>query len=203
MGAIKRLIIACFFCFLASELLFASGLDKEQLQRVEPINRSGLSDDDSDGVIDARDQCPDTKKQLSVNSNGCPEKVIETVKKKVFIPFYPDNPETTTLKISQIQKLAIAARQYPSAAIILTGHSEEMGVKQKNMSVGLSRAQSVKDTLIKLFKVNDRRIKVRSLGAMRPLESVATALNKKKNRRVIGVVKVTIEGQQKRWNVFK
>ncbi|MCX4026651.1 OmpA family protein [Endozoicomonas sp. SM1973] len=175
----------------------------EELADTEPAIDQGLGDKDGDGVIDARDQCPSTDSRLTVNNQGCPEKGMKTIKETVVIPFYPDTPETNTLKISQIQQLAIFARKYPSANITLTGHSEQSGNRQKNKAQALTRARVVKEILVSRFKIKESRIKLHTVGAMQPLMTVAAELDKKKNRRVVGEAKTEIKGQIKRWDVFQ
>ncbi|MDE1463331.1 OmpA family protein [Spartinivicinus poritis] len=175
----------------------------EELSVTEPGTDQGLGDNDGDGVIDARDQCPGTNNQLAVNNQGCPEKGMTTIKKTVVIPFYPDTPETNTVKFSQIQQLAIFARKHPSASITLTGHSEQSGNRQKNKSQGVARAQAVKEILVNRFKIKESRIKLHTVGAMQPLMTIAAERDKKKNRRVVGEAKTEMQGQIKRWNVFQ
>ncbi|WP_163836138.1 OmpA family protein [Spartinivicinus ruber] len=194
-----------FFCgwLLPPAILMAGMLDEYSRGYTEPIVHQGLGDKDGDGVIDARDQCPNTDSQFAVNNQGCPEEGMKTIKKTVVIPFYPDTPEIKTLKVSQIQQLAIFARKYPTAKITLTGHSENLGNSQKNKRLALTRAETVKKILITQFEIKENRIKLHTVGAMQPLMTIAAELDKKKNRRVVGEIKAVTKGQKKRWDVFQ
>lgn len=69
------------------------------------------------------------------------------------------------------------------AAVTITGHTDFVGETKNNYSMGLRRAQGVRDILVKKG-VSKSQIKCKSFGESKPVATNDTALGRYKNRRV-------------------
>jgi len=72
--------------------------------------------------------------------------------------------------------------QYPDIKVVIEGHCDERGSEEYNLALGDNRADSMKDTLVKLGVSSDR-IKTVSLGKEKPFCSQDTPQCWQQNRR--------------------
>jgi len=137
-----------------------------------------LLDFDNDGVPNNIDKCPNTPKGMIVNHYGCP--IITTLrfnfdfnKWKVKTIYYP--------KIKQIAKILKAN---PKLKIEIDGYTDNIGTEAYNLKLSLKRAESVKDILVNIYKINPKRIIIKGFGESYPLVPNTTSTNRALNRRV-------------------
>ena len=137
-----------------------------------------LLDSDNDGVPNNIDKCPNTPKGMIVNHYGCP--IITTLrfnfdfnKWKVKTIYYP--------KIKQIAKILKAN---PKLKIEIDGYTDNIGTEAYNLKLSLKRAESVKDILVNIYKINPKRIIIKGFGESYPLVPNSTSTNRALNRRV-------------------
>jgi len=69
------------------------------------------------------------------------------------------------------------------ATVSITGHTDFVGETKNNISMGMSRANGIRDILVKKG-VSKAQIKCKSLGESKPVATNDTALGRYKNRRV-------------------
>jgi len=142
-------------------------------------------DTDGDGVLDKDDNCPETK-GLKEN-NGCPE-VKEEVKKAVKAVFENLVFETgkSTIKASsndELTELAIILKENPELLLTISGHTDNVGNAENNMTLSKERAEAAKARLIE-YGVSANRIQVFYYGETQPIATNDTAAGRQKNRRV-------------------
>lgn len=155
---------------------------------VEPAKAEG--DADNDGVVDSKDQCPDTPAGVKVNDVGCPEAAQvggAADELKRFGPVYFDF-DKSEIKASERPKLDAAAKYVkgmPNAKILvrLYGHTDELGTTNYNQALGERRAAAVKNYLLTNGVPGDR-IETTSFGETKPAGDNATAAGRALNRRV-------------------
>jgi outer membrane protein OmpA-like peptidoglycan-associated protein len=85
----------------------------------------------------------------------------------------------------QLEALADALKTYPSEAVVIIGHTDEVGTDAYNYTLGLNRAQKVANFLVNTRGIAPNRIEVLSEGLASPSETNTPD----KNRRVIVYVK--------------
>jgi len=87
----------------------------------------------------------------------------------------------------EIEKVAEFMKQNPDATVVIEGHTDNAASKDSNMTLSQSRADSVKDCLVKDFGIDEARIKAVGYGSTKPIASNATKEGRQKNRRVNAV----------------
>jgi len=87
----------------------------------------------------------------------------------------------------EIEKVAEFMKQNPDATVVIEGHTDNAASKDANMTLSQSRADSVKDCLVKDFGIDEARIKAVGYGPTKPIASNATKEGRQKNRRVNAV----------------
>jgi outer membrane protein OmpA-like peptidoglycan-associated protein len=70
------------------------------------------------------------------------------------------------------------------AQILIAGHTDEIGKEAYNLILSEQRAQSVKAFLVSAYGIADTRLTIKAYGESEPIETNATELGRKKNRRV-------------------
>ncbi|SFF50394.1 OmpA-OmpF porin, OOP family [Fontimonas thermophila] len=141
---------------------------------------TGLLDTDGDGVIDEKDQCPDTPAGDRVDGNGCTlEKIIEL--KGVTFEFDKTRlrPDAQTILDWAVEIL----KKYPDMQVEIAGHTDSIGTETYNRRLSEARAQAVKDYFVE-HGVPETQLSVKGYGESEPRASNDTAEGRERNRRV-------------------
>lgn len=88
---------------------------------------------------------------------------------------------------NEIKKVADYMMQYPDSKVTIEGYTDNVGKPAANKKLSQNRANSVKNYLIKNFKVNNARVSAIGYGQEKPIADNTTKEGRAKNRRVIGV----------------
>jgi len=136
-----------------------------------------VKDSDKDGVIDRLDKCPNTPKGVSVNHYGCP--ILTTLR----LNFDFNKAEVKKIYYSQIAKVAKILKSNPKLKIEIDGYTDNVGSEKYNLKLSLKRAEAIKNILVKKYKIDAKRIKVKGYGKRYPLVSNNTPTNRALNRR--------------------
>jgi len=137
-----------------------------------------IKDSDGDGVIDQLDKCPNTPKGVIVNHYGCP--IITTLR----FNFDFNKAEVKKIYYPQIRKLAKTLKTNPNLKIEIDGYTDNIGSEKYNLKLSKKRAEAVKNILVKIYKINPKRIVVKGYGKKYPLVPNTTSTNRALNRRV-------------------
>ncbi|WP_298531876.1 OmpA family protein [uncultured Algibacter sp.] len=142
-------------------------------------------DTDGDGVIDKDDQCPDVKG--TVANNGCPE-VTEAVRKALnayakTILFDTGKASIKNQSAEVLQNIIDILKEYPNAKFNIEGHTDSVGSETLNQKLSDSRANSVKDYLVK-GGIDGGRLSAAGYGESKPLDTNKTRAGRRNNRRV-------------------
>ncbi len=148
------------------------------IQKVTP-KKIIIKDSDGDGVIDAKDQCPNTPKGVKVNSVGCPLQITLKlnfgIDKSVIKPEYDKKLQKYAKYLVKMQKIY---------KIVVKGYTDSIGSVKYNKKLSFLRADAVKDRLVSLG-VKSENIKAVGYGEEDPIASNNTKEGRKENRRVV------------------
>ncbi len=100
------------------------------------------------------------------------------------IQFAPGKADIQPKYKGEIEKIAEYLKQKPEATVEIQGHTDNAAARAANMKLSQSRADSVKDCLVKEFGIDESRIKAVGYGPDKPIASNATKEGRQKNRRV-------------------
>lgn len=83
-----------------------------------------------------------------------------------------------------IKEVAAAMAENPELKIKIIGHTDNIGKPDANLILSARRAESVRDALVKTYKINTDRIETEGKGSNAPVTDNNSEANKTKNRRV-------------------
>ncbi|MDR2350540.1 MAG: OmpA family protein [Deltaproteobacteria bacterium] len=135
-----------------------------------------LTDSDRDGVLDDNDYCPNTPLGAPVDNRGC-----WVVAYATFFDF-----NKAAIKREFIPHLQQAARiliNNPDIPVTIIGHTDYVGSDDYNYGLGLRRADSVRQELVR-NGVPPSRLLTDSSGESQPIDDNSTAGGRARNRRV-------------------
>jgi len=144
-----------------------------------------VPDTDKDGVNDEEDKCP---AEAGPTSNfGCPiidVVIMQKIKKDAQNIFFRTGSAQLLARsytsLKDVLKILKGNRSYK---IQIDGYTDDIGDEEKNQKLSESRANSIKEYLVK-NGINERRITATGHGEADPVASNNTAAGRAKNRRV-------------------
>ncbi|GAB4489416.1 MAG: hypothetical protein OHK0019_07030 [Saprospiraceae bacterium] len=130
-----------------------------------------------------------TATQPSAGGNEMDENAIDRVQvtdleDRVIInfPYSSTRPEDNDAIDDYLSRLASYLKS-GGGTVTITGHTDFVGESKNNYTMGLLRANGIRDILVKKG-VNKSQIKCKSAGESKPVASNDSALGRYKNRRV-------------------
>lgn len=155
-------------------------------------------DEDNDGVLDYRDQCPHTPEGTKVDRIGCPLPVATGPETLVLDDFEIkgtnfgfDSDKLTAEGRVQVQKVADKLLSKPIQHILITGHTDSYGSDAYNVDLSIRRASTVRDFLVGAG-IPKELMSIDGKGESEPIADNATAEGRARNRRV--ELRVTVSG---------
>lgn len=88
---------------------------------------------------------------------------------------------------NKIKEVADYMTKYPNTKAVIEGHTDNVGKLAKNVKLSQNRANSVKNYLVKKFKIDGKRLSAVGYGPKKPVASNATKEGRQQNRRVQAV----------------
>jgi OmpA-OmpF porin, OOP family len=160
-----------------------------------------LHDDDSDGVINARDLCPDTPVLSKIDNDGCGTFFKNTETRELKILFANGSADIDSIFLEQIREMSDFLSNYPATSIELRGYASRVGNSAANLALSQLRAENVRAQMIS-NGISASRINVVGFGATgieRPGdEELSYAQNRRVNATVVG-----FKGEvAKEWTIF-
>ncbi len=147
------------------------------------------TDNDGDGIPDAQDGCtsePETKNGYQ-DADGCPDEVPEEVKQftgKIEGIRFANNSDRILLISRRVLDQAVAIfTQYPELRVEISGHSDNRGRREYNVTLSQKRAESVKKYFVDKG-IDEGRLRAVGFGPDKPLVDNKTAAGRAQNRRV-------------------
>jgi OmpA-OmpF porin, OOP family len=165
--------------------------------------QQGLMDGDRDGVIDARDRCPDSAPGVLVDNDGCPHQKGMEYDFALNVGFANDSSKLGAESKSGMQLIAEHLRRNPDAQISLSGHASAPGGGAHNQALSEARAIAVRDALIRDYGIAPERISLAAYGANKLLVEGEGEEVDRFNRRVEGTADPFLhEADVLRWTIY-
>jgi len=161
-----------------------------------------LSDGDGDGMIKARDECPDSKAGVKVGNNGCGTNKLHTMRHRLDVNFANDSYLVTPKYMPEIEKLANFMTKFPLAEVTIEGHTSIQGSAQHNKILSKNRAIAIKDILTSRYHIASERITTLGLGFDRLLLTGNDEYIHQKNRRIVAEISSDISLDFMKWTIY-
>lgn len=163
---------------------------------------TGIADDeDGDGVPDILDLSPGTDaKTYITNHQGIPimtremnQKLVGAGKTSIgdggmgYLPaifFDTDKSVIKPMYMNDIRGVALALKRFPNIKIEVIGNTDTRGGEKYNVELGLRRANTVKEALVKQYGIDAGRLIVTTKGKSNPVAKGSDPLSHAANRRV-------------------
>ncbi|VUD69093.1 Outer membrane porin F [Thalassocella blandensis] len=160
---------------------------------VDSVGCDLAKDTDQDGVVDQQDKCPNSKAGANVDDTGCYVELSKDVTVDLHVKFANNSADITSDAREEIKKVADFMRQYPTAKVVIEGHTDDRGSAQYNRQLSQKRAKAVADLLLETFAVNAANVSSIGHGESQPIADNATAEGRAANRRVVAVVRASVK----------
>lgn len=148
----------------------------------------GCPDSDNDGISDIDDHCPYLKG--SKLRDGCPDngKSATAQLPDVLVEFATD--ESFIEPVFQMELIAFARQiiDHPNVRLIVAGHTDAEGTAAYNYELGLSRAKTVRDFLIRQG-IPASRMEMMSYGEAMPKRNNESVSGRAENRRTEVIIR--------------
>lgn len=149
-------------------------------------------DSDRDGVPDHRDNCPNTARQYRVDDQGCPVELTESVSIEMQVQFETNSAEVREQFMPEVQQVADFMRQFDQTRVTVEGHTDSSGAAAYNQQLSQRRAEAVREVLIERFGLPANRVEAVGYGEERPIADNDTASGREQNRRVVAEISADV-----------
>lgn len=161
-----------------------------------------LSDQEGDGVINARDACLESESGSQVDNSGCGSETVHKVRRELLVNFKTNSAVVAPSYFAEIQALADFMKQYPGADVTIEGHTSIRGNKELNETLSLSRAQAIKDILVNQYKIEEERINAIGYGFSRLLLEGNDEYIHARNRRIVAEISSENRIVDLKWTIY-
>lgn len=149
------------------------------VEPVQVVQVTGLQDSDGDGVVDDKDQCPDTPAGERVDGNGCPlGKVIALNGVTFEFNMTRLRPDAQTI----LDLATDILKKYPDMQVEVAGHTDNIGADAYNQALSEGRAGAVRDYFVEKGVTNT--LTVKGYGEAEPIADNESEEGRERNRRV-------------------
>lgn len=166
----------------------------------KPVTQVALAekDTDSDGVIDAKDNCAKTPITDKVDSNGCTIFTEQQETINLLVNFENNKSDVADNYLTEIAKVAEFMKQYPHTQLTINGHTSAIGEATYNQLLSEKRAQAIVDVLINEFTISQSRLTAVGHGEEQLINDANHLAAHAQNRRIQAEVKTTKKVATKR-----
>ncbi|HAS6348668.1 TPA: OmpA family protein [Vibrio vulnificus] len=199
----NKLMIPLTLLMLMSQATYASDKsdEYEYIQTPRANQIADLQDQDRDGVINARDLCPDTPSTAEIDNDGCGTYVKTSQQMQIRVLFANDSDKINPVFRKQIKEMSEFLKLYPSTSIELQGYASRTGNAEHNLDLSKRRANNVRDMLIG-YGIAQNRVRIVGFGDSAVANEGTDEVSHALNRRVVASV-VGYKGDVKEeWNIF-
>jgi outer membrane protein OmpA-like peptidoglycan-associated protein len=188
---------------LAVGCAFSANADDQYSYIETPVadQIADLQDDDNDGVINARDKCPETIRGAETDNDGCGAEITATNKFQLKVLFENNSSTISPAFINEIESLSEFLEQYPETSIELQGYASKVGNAKHNLELSQRRANEVKKSLI-AAGISADRVEIVGFGDSVLADTGETELSHALNRRVVASVVGYNSKILEQWTIF-
>ncbi len=194
----KNLALALF------SMLTLSACGTTALVQMEPQVKQlkDLQDHDSDGVIEAREQCADTILGAAVDNYGCGTHANYVEPINVDIKFAHNSYALSPSDLPKVEQLAAILKERPELDIVIEGHTSKVGSSEYNQRLSEQRAKAVATALINNFEIDPARVKAVGYGFTRLADESDTELAHQTNRRIMAELSKQVRVDHMIWTIY-
>jgi OOP family OmpA-OmpF porin len=156
------------------------------------------NDTDKDGVLDNKDNCPNTPMTDKVDHNGCTIFSDEKVSMNLLVNFDNNSSIVNAEYLDEIKAVADFLTLYPHTSLIIEGHTSKVGSSDYNQRISQKRAQSIVNVLVNKFSIKASRLVAMGYGEDRLINTADNMAAHKENRRIKAEIEVTQKVATKR-----
>ncbi|HIF17337.1 MAG TPA: OmpA family protein [Cycloclasticus sp.] len=144
------------------------------------VGKNGCtSDSDGDGVADYKDQCPDSAPGAKVNELGCAEALVLDG-----VNFHTASANLTDSAKKILLPIAVAHhKHHGDASLVISGHTDSVGGEAYNQDLSERRAASVRAFMI-THGCDANKLSTKGYGESKAIADNTTSAGRAKNRRV-------------------
>ncbi|WP_019025644.1 OmpA family protein [Colwellia piezophila] len=169
----------------------------------EPTKQAfDLTDNEGDGVILARDNCPESFAGSEVGNNGCGSSTVHTIRHRLDVNFDTDSYKVKDEYLPQIEELSKFMTEYSQVQVSIEGHTSTKGSAAYNKKLSLNRANAIKDILIVKFNIASDRVATVGYGFERVLFEGDDDYIHQKNRRIVAEISSDREITDMKWTIY-
>jgi outer membrane protein OmpA-like peptidoglycan-associated protein len=146
-------------------------------------------DSDGDGVLGSLDKCPDEKENVNgyQDEDGCvdtpPAAVAEFTGTIEGISFGSGSGKITRKSYAVLDRVVKVLNENPGLHVLVIGHTDNVGKRERNVALSHKRAESVKAYLVSKG-IAAERLSAEGRGPDEPLEDNGTREGRAANRRI-------------------
>jgi len=156
------------------------------------------ADTDGDGVVDSRDRCANTPRELAVDANGCPILETQQMSQQLLVNFDVNKSDIKPEFRAEIAQFAQFMTTYANTNVVIEGHTDSDGTDAYNQALSERRATAVMNHLVQEHGIVASRLSAVGFGEARPLADNSSAANKASNRRIMAEVSVEVQEERRR-----
>ncbi|HLL22012.1 MAG TPA: OmpA family protein [Kofleriaceae bacterium] len=149
---------------------------------VRYVDRVVDLDTDNDGLVDTADTCPREPEHKNGwgDEDGCPDEVIQEL---AGVGFEHDSAQLDSGSAPLLDRAFTILEDNPNLSIEISGHTSSEGHQERNLTLSLRRAETVKAYLVKRG-IAESRIHTIGHGSDVPIADNATPQGRARNRRI-------------------
>lgn len=164
--------------------------------RGDSVDSRGCSvDSDRDGIVNSVDLCPSTPQGDTVDNTGCSVMLQKEIELQLMALFANNSSVIQNPEDVKFAEFADFLTRYNNAEGTIEGHTSIVGSDAYNQMLSQKRADAVKALLVSRYGAPADRITAVGYGESRPVNSANNAAAHSENRRIIGIVKATVESK--------
>ncbi|MDO6486399.1 OmpA family protein [Colwellia sp. 6_MG-2023] len=195
--------ISLYLAMIVSALLLMACADTRVVVLEDSVEQQfNLADDDSDGVIKAREKCDGTTIGASVDNYGCGTKISTIEPFQIDIKFERNSSEIPAAAYAEISKLADILEKNSAINVLVEGHTSKVGTAALNKALSNARAEAVATVLENDFAIDKSRIATIGYGFER-LEAMGdTEQDHAVNRRIMAEISNIENIDELKWTIY-